>query len=70
VGAENVLLGRTVAVKSSTSHLAKDASTRTRFLAEARAAAAFASHVVDVFDIGVSAEGTPFIVMERATAKR
>ncbi len=63
--AENVLLGRTVAVKILHEHLAKDAKTRTRFLAEARAAARITHpNVVDVFDIGVSAEGAPFIVME------
>jgi serine/threonine protein kinase len=63
--AENVLLGRTVAVKILHGHLSKDAGTRSRFLAEARAAARIAhANVVDVFDIGVSQEGTPFIVME------
>jgi serine/threonine-protein kinase len=63
--AENVLLGRTVAVKILHDHLAKDASTRTHFLSEARAAARIAHpNVVDVFDIGVSDEGAPFIVME------
>jgi serine/threonine protein kinase len=63
--AENVLLGRTVAVKILHEHLAKDGSTRAHFLAEARAAARILhANVVDVFDIGVSDEGTPFIVME------
>jgi serine/threonine-protein kinase len=63
--AENVMLGRTVAVKILHGHLAKNATTRTHFLAEARAAARIAqANVVDVFDIGVSQEGTPFIVME------
>ena len=63
--AENVLLGRTVAVKILHEHLSKQATTRSHFLAEARAAARIAHpNVVDVFDIGVSAEGAPFIVME------
>lgn len=63
--AENVLLGRTVAVKILHAHLSKDAATRSRFLAEARAAARIAhANVVDVFDIGVSQEGAPYIVME------
>jgi serine/threonine-protein kinase len=63
--AENVLLGRTVAVKILHEHLSKDATTRSHFLAEARAAARIAHpNVVDVFDIGVSADGAPFIVME------
>src|ERR1041384_2643145 len=63
--AENVLLGRTVAVKILHDHLAKENQTRSHFLAEARAAARIAHpNVVDVFDIGVSSEGMPFIVME------
>ena len=63
--AENVLLGRTVAVKILHAHLSKDSGTRSHFLAEARAAARIAhANVVDVFDIGVSDEGMPFIVME------
>jgi serine/threonine protein kinase len=63
--AENVLLQRTVAVKILHPHLSKDSRTRSRFLAEARASARIAHpNVVDVFDIGVSEEGSPFIVME------
>jgi serine/threonine protein kinase len=63
--AVNVLLERTVAVKILHSHLSKDSRTRSRFLAEARASARIAHpNVVDVFDIGVSEEGSPFIVME------
>jgi len=62
--AENTLVGRTVAVKILHSNLAKDASTRNRFLAEARAAARIAHpNVVDVFDLGME-DATPFIVME------
>lgn len=62
--AENLLVGRTVAVKILHSHLAEDASVRNRFLAEARAAARIAHpNVVDVFDLGVEST-TPFIVME------
>lgn len=62
--AENVLVGRTVAVKILHSNLAKDAATRNRFLAEARAAARIAHpNVVDVFDLGTE-DATPFIVME------
>jgi len=63
--AENVLVGRTVAVKILHPHLAKDASTRNLFLAEARAAARIAHpNVVDVFDLGMEEGSTPFIVME------
>jgi serine/threonine-protein kinase len=62
--AENTLVGRTVAVKILHSSLAKDPATRTRFLAEARAAARIAhANVVDVFDLGME-DATPFIVME------
>ncbi len=63
--AENVLVGRTVAVKLLHPHLAADSATRTRFLTEARSAARIAHvNVVDVFDVGVSREEIPFIVME------
>ncbi|MBM4363684.1 MAG: protein kinase [Deltaproteobacteria bacterium] len=63
--AENVLLGRRVAVKLLHPHLAEDAETRARFLAEARASARIAHrNVVDVYDIGVAEDGAPFLVME------
>jgi len=63
--AENVLLGRTVAVKILHEHLARSAPTRAHFLSEARAAARIAHpNVVSVFDIGVADEALPFIVME------
>ncbi|HEX7669938.1 MAG TPA: serine/threonine-protein kinase, partial [Polyangiaceae bacterium] len=63
--AVNVLLERTVAVKILHAHLAKESRTRSRFLAEARASARIAHpNVVDVFDIGVTDDGSPFIVME------
>jgi len=62
--AENLLVGRTVAVKILHSNLAEDAQVRNRFLAEARAAARIAHpNVVDVFDLGME-NATPFIVME------
>ena len=63
--AENVLLGRMVAVKVLHRHLVKSAATRAHFLSEARAAAQIVHpNVVNVFDIGVADEGLPFIVME------
>lgn len=62
--AENLLVGRRVAVKILHPHFAKDAGIRSRFLAEARASARIAHpNVVDVFDLGI-ADGTPFMVME------
>src|SRR5436190_2100710 len=62
--AENTLVGRTVAVKILHPSLAEDPSTRSRFLAEARAAARIAHpNVVDVFDLGME-DAAPFIVIE------
>lgn len=62
--AENVLVGRRVAIKLLHPELTEDAGVRARFLAEARAAAKIAHpNVVDVFDIGRDGE-RPFIVME------
>jgi serine/threonine protein kinase len=62
--AENVLVGRKVAIKLLHAELAEDPVIRARFLAEARAAARIAHpNVVDVFDIG-NDEGRPFMVME------
>lgn len=62
--AENVLVGRRVAIKLLHPHLTEDAALRARFLAEARASARIAHpNVVDVFDVGRD-EGRPFIVME------
>jgi serine/threonine protein kinase len=61
--AENVLIGRRVAIKLlHPAHAASDI--HARFLAEARAAARIAHpNIVDVFDLG-DAGGTPYIVME------
>jgi serine/threonine protein kinase len=63
--AENVLVGRVVAIKILHPHLAGDPGTRARFLAEARASARIAhENVVDVFDLGTDENGAPFMVME------
>lgn len=62
--AENVLVGRRVAIKLLHPDLTEDAALRARFLAEARASARIAHpNVVDVFDVGRDGE-RPFIVME------
>lgn len=62
--AENVLVGRRVAIKLLHPHLTEDAALRARFLAEARASARIAHpNVVDVFDVGRDGE-RPFMVME------
>jgi serine/threonine-protein kinase len=63
--AENVLVGRKVAIKLLHPNLAEDPALRARFLAEARAAARIAhANVVDVFDLGRADDGTPYMVME------
>jgi len=63
--AENLLVGRTVAVKVLPPHLAVREDLQTAFISEARAAARVAhANVVEVFDIGLDREGAPFIVME------
>jgi serine/threonine protein kinase len=57
-------LDRSVAIKLLGEHLARDPSFRTRFLREARLAAALAHpNVVQVFDAGEDG-GRPYIVME------
>jgi serine/threonine protein kinase len=64
--AEDQRLGRTVAVKVLSAHLAEDPVNLGRFQREARAAARLSSHpnVVTVFDVGEH-DGRAFIVMER-----
>lgn len=62
--AENVLVGRRVAIKLLHAHLTEDAGLRARFLAEARASAKIAHpNVIDVFDVDHD-DNRPFIVME------
>ncbi len=62
--AEHLTLRTHVAVKFMSEALAKDASARARFSAEAAAAASVKSpHIVQMLDHGVSI-GRPFIVME------
>jgi serine/threonine-protein kinase len=68
--AENMAIGRTVALKVLHPHLADDGVTLARFQREARAAAAVGHrHVVDVLDMGVEATGAPFLVMEYVRGK-
>ena len=63
--AEQVALGRTVAVKVVHPHLAGDELAAARFLNEARAASRLSHpNTVAVFDFGRTAEGQPYIVME------
>ncbi len=63
--AENVAIGRTVAVKVLHHHLADEGTTIARFQREARAAASVGhDNIVDVLDMGVEPNGAPYSVME------
>jgi len=63
--AENLALGRTVAVKVLHHHLADEGVTIARFQREARAAASVGhDNIVDVLDMGVEPNGAPYSVME------
>src|SRR5215210_9024463 len=62
--ARDLRLGRNVAVKLLSGHMASEAGVRDRFEAEARSAARLSHpNVVLVFDSGEH-EGTPYLVME------
>jgi len=64
--AENIDIGRKVAIKILHADFATDPSILTRFRMEARAAAQIGHPgIVDVLDLGTTAEGAEFIVMER-----
>src|SRR5260370_19956152 len=63
--AEQVALGRTVAVKAVHPHLADDELAVARFLTEARAASRLSHpNSVAIFDFGRTIDGHPYIVME------
>ena len=63
--AQNLSIGRTVAIKVLHAHLADDGITLQRFQREARAAAGVRHRrVVEVLDMGVEPSGEPYIVME------
>ena len=64
--AENVALRRPVALKFLLPHLTTDADFVARFVSEARTASALRHpNVVDVLDVDVAEDGSPFLVMER-----
>jgi serine/threonine protein kinase len=64
--AVHLALDRPVAIKFLKPECLNQGNTRRRLLAEARALAAVASqHVVGVLDLGETASGIPFMVMER-----
>lgn len=63
--ATHVNLGSKVAVKLISSDFARSTEAKSRFLAEAKAAAALRSnYVVQVFDSGMTEDGIPYLVME------
>jgi serine/threonine protein kinase len=63
--AEQVALGRTVAVKVVHPHLADDELTAARFLNEARTASSLSHpNTVAIYDYGQTEQGQPYIVME------
>lgn len=62
---EHALIGRPVAIKFLHAELASNEEVVRRFYREAQAAAAIRHrNVIDVFDVGVSPEREPFLVME------
>jgi len=63
--AEHLVVGKRIAVKLLHSRVLDDAAARTRFVAETRASARIAHpNVVDIHDLGIAADGTPYVVME------
>jgi len=63
--AQNVAIGKRVALKFLRTPQGADAETRARFHREARAVSAVESaHIVQIFDTGETDSGEPFLVME------
>lgn len=63
--AENLVVGKKIAIKLMNAGAFAEPDSQTRFVAEARAAARIAhANVVDIHDLGVSRDGVPYIVME------
>lgn len=68
--AELLAVGKRVALKMLKTSAASDPEARTRFINEARATARVAHpNVVDVLDLGVAPDGTPYFVMELLEGK-
>jgi len=68
--AENITIGKTVAVKVLHRSLADDGVAIARFQREARATVAVGhANIVEVLDMGQEPSGTPFIVMEYVRGK-
>ena len=63
--AEHIEIGKKVAIKFLLPEVASDKETVSRFLREARAAAAIGSdHIVNVTDFGYLQNGSPYLIME------
>jgi serine/threonine protein kinase len=63
--AENLVVGKKIAIKVMNPSAFAERDSQARFVTEARAAARIAhANVVDVHDLGVSKDGVPYIVME------
>lgn len=63
--AQNISIGKRVALKFIDAEAATDGEVVTRFQREAEAASAVESaHIVQVFDTGLTASGRPYLVME------
>jgi serine/threonine protein kinase len=63
--ADNIDIGKRVAIKLLAGHLATSQTVVERFLREARAVAKIRSpHICDVYDVGRLEDGTPFLVLE------
>jgi serine/threonine-protein kinase len=63
--ANHVQIGKRVAIKCLDRKFAQDEGIVTRFFREAQAAASIGHRgIIDIYDIGVGDDGTPFLVME------
>ncbi len=63
--AENLVVGKKIAIKLMSRAAFAEKDSQARFVAEARAAARIAhANVVDIHDLGISSNGLPYIVME------
>src|SRR5256714_6511850 len=68
--AEDILLGRRVAIKTLGSRGQSDQHFRARFLREARAISTLShQHIANIYDYGETEDGQPYIVMELVEGK-
>lgn len=63
--AENLIVGKKIAIKMMSAAAFAERDSQARFVTEARAAARIShANVVDIHDLGVTENGVPYIVME------